>query len=98
MEKQTRKGVQLCQAAIKAQFYEPAHFANLVKLYIERDDRRNAVKTLEQGLRRLPDDPQLNRIRARIGYKVRARTTLPFLSRSNPVNVMLGRLRALLRR
>ncbi len=98
VEKQTRKGVELCRVAMKAQFYAPAHFVNLVKLYIERDDRRNAVKVLEQGLRRLPGDPDLNRIRARIGYKVRAKTSIPFLSRGNPVNVLLGRIRAALKK
>lgn len=98
IEKQTRKGVELCRAAMKAQFYEPAHFANLVTLYLERDDRRNAVKVLEQGLRRLPGDPKLNRIRARMGYKVRAKQALPFLSRRNPLNVLLGRIRATFRK
>jgi hypothetical protein len=98
IEKQTRKGVEFCRAAMKAQFYQPIHFANLINLYIERDDRKNAVKVLEQGLRRMPDDPQLNRIRARIGYKVRIRPTIPFLARQNPVNVFLGRIRALFKK
>jgi len=98
VEKQTRKGVELCRAALKAQFYEPAHFVNLVKLYVERDDRKNAVKVLEQGLRRIPGDPALNRISARIGYKIRAKAFIPFLSRGNPVNVFLGRIRSALKK
>jgi len=98
VEKQTRKGVELCRAALKSQFYQPAHYGNLINLYIERDDRKNAVKTLEQGLRRMPDDPLLNRLRARMGYKVRVNPTIPFLGRGNPLNVLLGRLRALLRK
>lgn len=96
VEKQTRKGVELCQAAMKKQFYKSVHYSNLVKLYMERDDRRNAVKVLEQGLKRMPDDPELNRIKARIRYRDRARTMLPFLGRSNPLNILLGRIRAAL--
>jgi hypothetical protein len=92
VERQTRKGVELCQAAINAQFYQTVHYANLVKLYIERDDRRNAVKTLQQGLRRMPGDARLRALRDTIGY--RRKPPIPFLSRDNVLNVFLGKIRS----
>jgi tetratricopeptide (TPR) repeat protein len=96
IEKQTRKGMQLCKAALKAQFYEPAHHINLIKLYLERDDRKNAVKALEQALRQMPRNAEINRLRATIRYRKRARPMFPFLSRDNPINVILGKIRAVL--
>lgn len=96
VEKQTRKGVELCQAAISAQFYQTVHYANLVKLYLERDDRRNAVKTLQLGLRRMPGDARLHELRRTMGY--RRSPVIPFLGRDNIINVILGKFRASLGR
>lgn len=92
MEKQTRKGAELCRTAIEQQFYDSVHFVNLVRLYIIRGNRRNAIDVLHEGLSRLPDDRRLLAVRTEIGY--REKPVVPFLHRDNPLNATLGKLRA----
>lgn len=92
MERQTRKGAELCRDAINQQFYDPAHFVNLVRLYIIRGNRKNAIDVLHEGLSRLPEDRKLLALREEIGY--RSKPVVPFLDRNNPVNAALGKLRA----
>lgn len=92
VEKQTRKGAELCRTAIELQFYDSVHFVNLVRLYIIRGNRRNAIDVLHEGLSRLPDDRNLLAVRAELGY--RDKPFVPFLHRDNPVNASLGKLRA----
>lgn len=92
VEKQTRKGAELCRLAIEQQFYDSSHFVNLVRLYIIRDNRRMAINVLHEGMSRLPDDHRLLELRVEIGY--RERPVVPFLARNNPVNEALGKLRA----
>jgi tetratricopeptide (TPR) repeat protein len=92
VEKQTRKGAELCRLAISAQFYDSAHYANLIRLYLARGDRRQAVDTLHEALARLPEDWRLLRLRREMGY--REKPVIPFLERNNPLNKTLGIARA----
>lgn len=92
VERQTRKGAELCRDAINQQFYDSAHFVNLVRLYIIRDNRKSAIRVLQEALSRLPDDGKLLALREEIGY--RSKPVVPFLERNNPVNAALGKLRA----
>ena len=92
VEKQTRKGVVLCRSAIEAQFYDATHFVNLIRLYLERGNRKNAVDTLNEGLENLPNNAKLLRLRDEMGY--RAKPMVPFLNRDNLLNVTLGKARA----
>lgn len=92
VERQTRKGAELCRDAINQQFYDSVHFINLVRLYIIRDNRKNAIDVLHEALQRLPDDRKLLALREEIGY--RSKPVVPFLARNNPVNAALGKLRA----
>ena len=92
VEKQTRKGAELCRTAIEQQFYDSVHFLNLVRLYLIRGNRRSAIDVLHEGLSRLPNDRKLLNVRAELGY--REKPVIPFLHRDNPVNATLGKLRA----
>ena len=78
----------LCHKAIQLQSYEGRHWANLVRVYIVAKNRRKAVETLDDSMRKLRNDPELLRVRQEIGY--RQAPMLTFLPRQNPINKWFG--------
>ncbi|HYM60583.1 MAG TPA: tetratricopeptide repeat protein [Thermoanaerobaculia bacterium] len=91
VQKEYRTAIELCKRAIQLQFYEPDHYANLALVYLAAGQRKKAIEIAEQGLKEHEDHPRLLEARKAIG--IRARPALPFLDRSNPVNVALGQKR-----
>jgi Tfp pilus assembly protein PilF len=85
------EALKYCNISIKANFMEPEHRINVALVYLERDDRKNAVENLEAGLRLQPSNKRIHRIFAEIGR--RKPVTFSFLSRRHPINVFFGRLR-----
>ena len=85
------EAVKYCNVSVKANFMDPEHRINLALVYLERDDRKNAVRNLEAGLRLSPTNKRIHKIFNEIGQ--RKPVLLSFLSRRNPINVFLGRLR-----
>ena len=83
--------VKYCNISVKANFMEPEHRINLALVFLERDDRKNAVKNLEAGLRLQPSNKRIHRIFTEIGRRKPVMFT--FLSRRNPVNQWFGKLR-----
>ena len=84
--------VKYCNVSVKANFIDPEHRINLALVYLERNDRKNAVKNLEAGLRLQPSNQRIHKIFSEIGR--RKPVIFRFLSRRNPLNVWFGRLRA----
>jgi tetratricopeptide (TPR) repeat protein len=91
-----RAGAELCEEALKLQFYEGRHWANLVRVYIAAKNRRKAVEALESGLKRTRNDPALLNVREEIGY--RKAPYLRFLGRTNPLNRLYSRFSGRLKR
>jgi tetratricopeptide (TPR) repeat protein len=85
------EAIKYCNLSVKANFMDPEHRINLALVYLERDDRRNAVKNLEAGLRLHPSNKRIHQIFNEIGR--RKPVLFAFLSRDNPLNVWTGRLR-----
>ena len=85
------EALKYCNISVKANFMDPEHRINLAMVYLERDDRKNAVRNLEAGLRLQPSNKRIQQIFAEIGR--RKPVTFCFLSRRNFINVWLGRLR-----
>lgn len=85
----SKRAIELAERARKEQFYDAHHWGNLVRIYIRSGSRRRAVAVLEDGLRRMKDDPYLLKVRDEIGY--RRPSALRFLHRDNPVNVLFGK-------
>jgi len=83
--------VKYCNISVKANFMDPEHRVNLAQVYLERDDRRKAVESLEAGLRMQPNNPRILAIFDEIGQ--RNPPIIPFLSRGHPINVWLGKKR-----
>ena len=85
------EAIKYCNISVKANFMDPEHRINLALVYLERDDRKNAVKNLEAGLRLQPSNKRINKIFKEIGR--RKALMFSFLSRKNPLNVWVGKIR-----
>jgi tetratricopeptide (TPR) repeat protein len=88
VKKDYKTGVELCKRAIDLEFYNGDHYANLSRVYAAAGKRRQAVDTAEKGLSVQAENEYLLKARRTLG--VRARPSVPFLDRSNPINVQLG--------
>ena len=91
VQKNYRTAIDLCKRAIDLEFYNGEHYANLARVYLAQGNRKKAVDTAEQGLKLVPEHETLLEVRKELG--VRSRPPVPFLDRSNPVNVSLGHAR-----
>jgi tetratricopeptide (TPR) repeat protein len=85
------EAIKYCNLSVKANFMDPEHRINLALVYLERDDRKNAVKNLEAGLRLHPSNKRIHKIFREIGR--RKPVMFSFLSRDNPLNVWIGKMR-----
>lgn len=91
-DRKTGEGLALCRFALKKEFYQPENYVHLARTQLLSGDRRGAVATLERGLRLLPDHVELERLRAEMGR--RRAPVFTFLSRTNVLNQIFGRLRS----
>jgi len=91
VQKNYRTGIDLCKRAIDLEFYNGDHYANLSRVYVAQGNRKKAVDIAERGLKLIPEHDGLLEVRKELG--VRSRPSVPFLDRSNPVNVSLGHAR-----
>jgi hypothetical protein len=85
-----QRGLELAKRAQRSDPRNPNVYWCLSQLYILARSRKDAIETVERGLRVAPDNFVLLRMRKRLG--VRQPPPLPFLSRGHRLNVRLGRL------
>lgn len=90
-EGRKRDGIDLCRHAVAQEPYRPENHQNLAVVLLMVGNRRAAVRALRDGLLLDPDHAGLKALEKKMG--VRRRPVLPFLPRSNPLNVNFGRLR-----
>jgi len=88
--KRLAEGIRLCREALELEFFNADLCWNLGRLLVLAGERGEAYLTFEKGLRLQPGHPGILRELRRLGK--RRRPKVQFLSRSNPVNVILGRL------
>lgn len=91
VQKKYKPAIDLCKRAIELQFYNGDHYANLTRVYTLAGNRKKALETVAAGLKLLPDHEGLLEARNELG--IRSRPPVPFLDRSNPINVTLGQSR-----
>ena len=87
-----REALRFCREAVSLESYNPDLRCNLGRVLLRAGRRREAYQSFQRGLRLQADHPGLVRAVRRLG--IRRRPVLPFLSRSNLINVFLGRIRA----
>jgi tetratricopeptide (TPR) repeat protein len=91
VKKKYKEAIELCRRAIDLEFYNGDHYANLTRVYTAAGNRKKALETAEAGLKILPEHEELLEARRELG--IRSKPPLPFLDRTNPLNVTLGQSR-----
>jgi tetratricopeptide (TPR) repeat protein len=91
VRKEYKHAIDLCRRAIDLEFYNADHYANLGRIYLAMGNRKKALETIEAGLKLNINHERLRAVRRMLG--IRARPSVPFLDRSNPINVSLGQAR-----
>lgn len=91
VERNSLLGIELCDQALRATGPDPELLLNLARVHLSLNQRERAVRAILRGLEAFPTDAGL--IAARDGIGIRRPPVLPFLSRDNPLNRLLGRLR-----
>jgi tetratricopeptide (TPR) repeat protein len=88
--KQLRRALELARKAQNADPRNPHVYWCLSQIHLLARSRKEAIDTIERGLRASPDNFVLLRMRKRLG--VRQPPPIPFLDRRNALNVSLGRI------
>ncbi|HEX5758610.1 MAG TPA: hypothetical protein VF121_05410 [Thermoanaerobaculia bacterium] len=91
VERRVEDGLQLCEQAVKQEFYQADFYWNLARTQLLAKQREGAVRSLQKGLKLDRKHRGLLALHRELG--VRRTPVLPFLSRANPLNHLLGRLR-----
>ncbi len=91
VEKNSNLGVMLVDEAVRRGGADPEFVINQSRVSIALGQRVRAVRALERGLVAHPGQSDLDRERTALGR--RRPPVIRFLSRGNPLNRMLGRLR-----
>jgi tetratricopeptide (TPR) repeat protein len=84
------EGIRLCREALEMEFFNADLCWNLGRLLVAAGERGEAYLAFEKGLGLQSGHPGILRELRRLGK--RRRPKVVFLARSNPVNVILGRL------
>jgi tetratricopeptide (TPR) repeat protein len=91
VERNSSLGLVLVDAALRAAGPDPVLLLNSARVALALAQRERAARAVTRGLELWPDDPRL--LAARQAMGTRRPPVLPFLSRSNPLNRVLGRIR-----
>lgn len=86
-----KTAVVLCQEAVKREPKNSEHFLRLGTVYLAAGRKKEAIRALHLGLR-VGKNPAITRLLQTLGQ--RERPVLPFLSRGNPLNKYLGKIRS----
>ena len=86
------EALRFCREAVTIEGYNPDIRCNLGRVLMRAGRRKEAHQAFTRGLSLQPDHQDLIKALRKLG--VRKRPVVPFLGRSHPVNVFLGRMRA----
>ncbi|HJV35075.1 tetratricopeptide repeat protein [Geomonas sp.] len=86
----TRAASSLCYQALRMAPRETEHYLRLGIIYLVAGKRREAVRALEVG-QRAGENEEIAKLLQVLG--TRGRPVFPFLSRDNPLNKYLGKMR-----
>ncbi len=91
VERNSNLGVSLVDQALRAAGPTPELLINSARVHLALNQRERAVRAVVRGLELWPDDRRFKVARDAMG--IRRPPVIPFLSRGNPLNRVLGRLR-----
>jgi tetratricopeptide (TPR) repeat protein len=82
--------INLCQEAVRLDPKNSDHFLRLGTIYLIGGKRKEAIRIFQLGLR-IGRNPAISRWLQYLGH--RSKPVLPFLSRTNPLNKYLGKIK-----
>ncbi|MBU5614287.1 tetratricopeptide repeat protein [Geomonas sp. Red51] len=85
-----RTAVAMCQEAIKREPRNSEHFLRLGTVYLVAGRKKEAIRALNLGLR-VGKNQAIMKLLQTLGH--RESPVIPFLSRGNPLNKYLGKIR-----
>ncbi|CAM2069437.1 hypothetical protein SCOR_28960 [Sulfidibacter corallicola] len=85
------EGLNLAQLGVEVGYFDADNYYNLARIYLMRDNRRQAVLAVEEGLKVESEHRGLLQLQARLGK--RSKPIFPFLSRDHVLNMLFGRIR-----
>jgi hypothetical protein len=91
VERNMTLGTSFCDQALRGAPTDPELLLNLARVQLALNQRVRASKAIARGLQAWPEHPGLRLARDEMG--TRRAPVVPFLSRDNPLNRLLGRLR-----
>lgn len=91
VERRYERAIDLCRAALAQDSFDVDLYRNLARAYLASGRKRQAIRFLRGGLVVEPRDRELRGDLLQLG--VRKRPVIPILSRGNPLNRLLGRVR-----
>lgn len=91
VERNSNLGIVLVDQALRVAGPDPELLLNQARAHLALNQRERAIRAVQRGLDLWPDDPRL--VAARDALGTRRSPVIPFLSRRNPLNRVLGRLR-----
>lgn len=80
---------QLCRRAIEREYHRPEHYHNLGQVFLLAGRRREAIQAFSQALSWNPGHDASQDALRQLG--IRRPPVIPALSRSHPLNVLLGK-------
>jgi hypothetical protein len=91
VERNWNLGVSLCDQALRVSGPDPELLLNQARTHLALNQRERTIRAIDRGLELWPGHPALSAAREAVGS--RRPPVIPFLSRRNPINVLLGELR-----
>ena len=91
VERNSNLGMSLVDQALRAAGPSPELLLNSARVHLAMNQRVRAIRAIARGLELWPQDERLRVARDAMG--TRSEPVLPFLSRGNPLNRLLGKLR-----
>lgn len=95
-EKRFIEAVELCNASLKQEFFNPDLYYNAACVYMQFDFKADAIRCLKRGQMIDPSNKAIAKMLSALG--MRKGPTIRFLPRSHRVNVWLGQARHRIRR
>ncbi len=86
----TGEGLGLCRDAVQLEFYNADLYCNLARVLVAAKRKKEAHQVLRDGLKWEHGHPGIQRELRSLG--TRRKPVLRFLSRQNPINVLLGQM------
>ncbi len=91
VERNSNLGMVLCDEALRTAGPDPELLLNQARVHVSLRQRERSVRAIVRGLELWPEDARL--VAARDALGIRRPPVISFLSRDNPLNRILGRVR-----